>query len=205
MSYDLTNGQSPGDSPISIGPKWGWFVVLGFAEVILGGIASTNLLAANLASIFLIGAMMLASGMIQVIHGFRVNRGRDRVFSILGGLIYSGSGFVVLFDPLLASLTLSLLAGIMMMYAGVFRGWAGFQSRPAHGWRWIIASSVITFMVGVVLVAIWPRVSLWLLGALLVADLIVQGFSLVAFGLALKVRGVKSATEPAVHHQEIRA
>jgi hypothetical protein len=39
--------------------KWGWFVALGISELILGGVASTNLLLANLASVLFIGAAVL--------------------------------------------------------------------------------------------------------------------------------------------------
>jgi uncharacterized membrane protein HdeD (DUF308 family) len=50
--------------------KWGWFVALGIAELILGGVASTNLLLANLASVLFIGAAMLVGGIFQIVHAF---------------------------------------------------------------------------------------------------------------------------------------
>lgn len=40
--------------------KCGWFVALGIGELILGGIASANLMAASFASILAIGATMVA-------------------------------------------------------------------------------------------------------------------------------------------------
>jgi uncharacterized membrane protein HdeD (DUF308 family) len=50
--------------------KWGWFVALGISELILGGVASTNLLLANLASVLFFGAAMLAGGILQIAHAF---------------------------------------------------------------------------------------------------------------------------------------
>ncbi|MFM9776398.1 hypothetical protein ACKI1Z_42850, partial [Streptomyces galilaeus] len=50
----------------AIAPRWGWFVALGVGELILGGVASTNLLAASLASVLVIGAAIAVAGLIQI-------------------------------------------------------------------------------------------------------------------------------------------
>jgi uncharacterized membrane protein HdeD (DUF308 family) len=47
---------------------------------------------------------------------------------------------IVLYDPVLASLTLSLTVGVFLVAAGVMRAWAGFNTRPVPGWRWIVAA-----------------------------------------------------------------
>ena len=172
----------------AIDRKWGWFVALGIGELILGGIASTNLLAANLASVLFIGAAMLVGGIFQIVHAFSARGVRGFLYWLTGGIVYGAAGAVILYDPILGSLTLSLLAGVLLLVAGVLRAWAGFHSRPAAGWRWIVAAGVLTFCVGVILIAAWPVISLWLLGAMLVVDLIFQGWGFVAFGIALKAR-----------------
>jgi uncharacterized membrane protein HdeD (DUF308 family) len=74
-------------------------------------------------------------------------------------------------------------------------GWAGFHMRPAAGWRWIVAAGVLTFCVGIILVAAWPGIGLWLLGAMLVVDLVFQGWGLLAFGLALKARASRHSSQ----------
>jgi uncharacterized membrane protein HdeD (DUF308 family) len=188
MTEALEMKRSLGDAVHAIDRKWGWFVALGVGEPILGGIASTNLLAANLASVLVIGAAMLAAGIFQIVHGFSAGGVRGFLFWQVGGLVYAGAGAVILYDPVLASLTLSLLVGVLLLVAGVLRGWAGFHSRPAAGWRWIVAAGVLTFCVGVILIAAWPVISLWLFGVMLVVDLIFQGWGFIAFGTALKAR-----------------
>jgi uncharacterized membrane protein HdeD (DUF308 family) len=171
--------------------KWGWFVALGIGELILGGIASTNLLAANLASVLFIGAAMLVGGIFQIVHAFSARGIRGLLYWLIGGIVYAAAGAVILYDPILGSLTLSLLAGVLLLVAGVLRAWAGFHSRPAAGWRWIVAAGVLTFFVGVILIAAWPAISLWLLGATLVVDLIFQGWGFIAFGVALRAHAYR--------------
>ena len=182
---------SLGSAIHAIDGKWGWFVALGVGELILGGIASANLLAANLASVLFIGAAMLVGGIFQIVHAFSARGIRGFLFWLLGGVVYGAAGAIILYDPILASLTLSLLAGVFLLSAGILRAWAGFHCRPAAGWRWIVAAGVLTFCVGVILIAAWPAIGLWLLGAMLVVDLIFQGWGFIAFGIALKARAYR--------------
>ena len=79
--------------------KWGWFVALGVGELILGGIASTNLLAANLASVLVIGAAMLVAGIFQIVHGFSARGIRGFLFWEFGGLVYAAPGPSILCIP----------------------------------------------------------------------------------------------------------
>ena len=191
MADALEMKPALGSTIRAIDRKWGWFVALGIGELILGGIASTNLLATNLASVLFIGAAMLVGGIFQIVHAFSARGVRGFLYWLIGGIVYGAAGAVILYDPILGSLTLSLLAGILLLVAGVLRGWAGFHSRPAAGWRWIVAAGVLTFCVGVILIAAWPVISLWLLGAMLVVDLIFQGWGFVAFGIALRARAYR--------------
>jgi uncharacterized membrane protein HdeD (DUF308 family) len=172
----------------SISGKWGWFVALGIGELILGGIASANLIAANLASVLAIGAAMVAAGIFQIIHAFSAHGLRGFLFWQLAGVAYAAAGAIILYDPLLASLTLSLMVGVLLLAAGAMRVWASFHARPAAGWGWVMAAGVLTFCTGLILVATWPLIGLWLLGALLMVDLIFQGWGLIMFGLALRSR-----------------
>ena len=52
--------------------KWGWFVALGIVMLIVGVIALGNLLAATVASVYLVGIMMLIAGGFEIAHSFGV-------------------------------------------------------------------------------------------------------------------------------------
>lgn len=175
--------------------KWGssrWV-----SAMIIGGIASANLMAANLASVLVIGAAMVVAGLFQIIHAFTARGLRSFLFWQLAGIVYMAAGAIILCDPVFASLTLALTAGVFLTVAGVMRIWAGLHARPAAGWRWIVAAGVVTFCVGVIVVAAWPSIGLWFLGAMLVVDLIFQGWGLIMFGLALKARTSRHSHQPA--------
>jgi uncharacterized membrane protein HdeD (DUF308 family) len=195
---DMSNSKaSLGRAIHAITGKWGWFVALGVGELILGGVASANLMAANLASVLVIGATMAVAGIFQIVQAFSVRGLRGFLLWLLAGIVYAAAGAIILYDPILASFTLSLAVCAFLVVAGVIRIWAGFHIRPAAGWRWIVAAGVLTFCVGVMLVAAWPAIGLWLLGVMLVVDLIFQGWGFIAFGIALKSRASRHSPQPA--------
>ncbi|AVT75038.1 hypothetical protein RPPS3_09750 [Rhodopseudomonas palustris] len=191
----MTSEASPslGSVPRVLDDKWGWFVAIGLIDLIIGGISSTNLMLANLVSVVVIGAAMIVSGIAQVVHAFSARGPRGTAFWFLSSLIYTAAGALIVYDPLLASLELALLAGFFLASVGVMRTIVGIKTRPAAGWGWIVAAGIVSFATGSVLIVSSPGIGLWLFGALLVVDLIVQGWGNLAFGIALKVRELRAA------------
>ena len=197
MTDALNTKPALGTAIHAISGKWGWFVALGIGELILGGVASINLMAATLASVLVIGAAVFVAGIFQIIHAFSARGFSGVLFWLLAGLVYAAAGAIILYDPVFASFTLSLAAGVFLLAAGIMRILAGFHARPMAGWGWVVAAGILTLCVGVIVVAAWPAIGLWFLGAMLVVDLIFQGWGFIAFGVALKARSVRHADQPA--------
>ncbi len=84
--------------PTEVSSKWGWFVALGVALLILGGIAFGNLVLATVVSVYYVGIMMLVAGIIEIIHAFGVKTG-SFFFWLLSGLLYAAAGIVAFFNP----------------------------------------------------------------------------------------------------------
>jgi uncharacterized membrane protein HdeD (DUF308 family) len=168
--------------------KWGWFVALGVGLVILGLIALGNLFLATVATIFYIGAMMLIAGIVEIVHAFKVKTWSRFFYWFLSGIFYAIAGIIAFYDPLVATAALTLVLAVALVIAGIFRIWVGFHARPEAGWGWIVATGVITLLVGILVYAAWPGNSLFLLGAILAVDLLIQGFGFISFGLALRGR-----------------
>ena len=197
MTDALNTKPALGTAIHAISGKWGWFVALGIGELILGGVASVNLMAATFASVLVIGAAVFVAGIFQIIHAFSARGFSGVLFWLVAGLVYAAAGAIILYDPVFASFTLSLAAGVFLLAAGIMRILAGFHARPMAGWGWVVAAGILTLCVGVIVVAAWPAIGLWFLGAMLVVDLIFQGWGFIAFGVALKARSVRHADQPA--------
>lgn len=166
--------------------KWGWFVALGVLLLIFGGIAFGNLFIATVASVYVIGWLMLFAGVVEIIHAFGVKTWARFFYWLLGGLLYAIAGFFAFYNPLLASAVLTFLLAVALVASGVLRAWEGYAHRSEKGWGWIVAAGVITAIAGLLIALRWPFNSLWVLGLFLAIDLVFQGWTFIALGLALK-------------------
>ena len=181
-----TPASSATDALHSIRAHWGWFVALGIAFIVLGAIALAHVLVATLASVLYVGALMVVAGVVQVIHAFRVQTWGRFFYWLLSGLLYAVAGFFAFYNPLLASAVLTFLLAVALVAAGLLRLWVGWEHRAEKGSGWIIAAGIVTLLVGILIALRWPANSLWVLGLFLAIDLVFQGWTFIAFGLALK-------------------
>lgn len=166
--------------------QWGWYVALGAALVVLAIFACLNLYAATVASVYMVGVLMLVGAVAQVVHASRVRRWGGFIAWLLSGLLYAAAGVLTFTNPLLAAATLTLLLALALIASGLMRIWWSAALRPLRGWSWVTTSGVISVLAGLVFVAGWPQNALWLLGMLLVFDLAFQGIAAIAFGLTLR-------------------
>ncbi|MEF0939674.1 HdeD family acid-resistance protein [Rhizobium sp. BR 362] len=172
--------------PSAMRDKWGWFVALGVFLLICGGIAFGNLFIATVVSVYYIGMLMLIGGVIHLVHAFQVRGWEHILFWVLSGLLYTLAGILAFANPLLASAALTLFLAVALLIAGTFRVWVGRKVKPERGWIWIVIGGVVTALAGIAIAVGWPVNSLWVLGLFLAIDLIFQGWTLMAFGLALR-------------------
>lgn len=166
--------------------KWGWFVALGVLMMIAGLIAALNLFLATVVSVFYVGALMLVSGIFQIVHAFSVKGWGRLAWWLLSGLVYAAAGVIAFANPLLASGVLTLLLAAALLAAGVMRIWVGFENRERSNWGWIVAAGVVTALAGLIIAIGWPVNSLFVLGIFLAIDLLFQGATITGFGLALR-------------------
>jgi len=55
-------------------PKWGWLLFLGIVMVVLGTVAFFIMPAANIGTVLVLGWLLVISGIMEMIHAFRVRR-----------------------------------------------------------------------------------------------------------------------------------
>ncbi|TCM80927.1 HdeD family acid-resistance protein [Rhizobium sp. BK068] len=170
----------------SLQSKWGWFAALGLLLIVCGLIALANVALATVVSVYYVGILMLIGGIVYLVHAFQVRSWDQVLFWALSGVLYVLAGVFAFENPLLASAALTLFLAIALLIAGVFRIWVGWRMRPVKGWGWVLASGIITALAGVVVYLGWPVNSLWILGLFLACDLLIQGWSMLAFGLAIR-------------------
>ena len=164
--------------------KSGWIVALGIVYMIAGFIALGSVVTATVASVFVV--MMLIAGVAEVINAFQIRTWGRFLLWLLLGVLYIVAGFLTFENPLLAAALLTLLLGVALVASGIMRVWLAFGMKEAAPWIWVALSGVITFLIGLVILAHWPVASLYVLGIFLGIDLVVAGAGWIGAGLGLK-------------------
>jgi uncharacterized membrane protein HdeD (DUF308 family) len=168
--------------------KWGWVVALGTIYLLSGLIALYSVATATVASVFVVGIMMLIAGAAEVINAFQMKSWGKFFFWILLGVLYILAGFVTFENPLLAAALLTLMLGAALVASGIMRIILAFSMREETPWIGVIFSGVITLVLGLVILAHWPVSSLYILGLFLGIDLVFAGVGWIGIGLGLKNR-----------------
>ncbi|HTV35992.1 MAG TPA: HdeD family acid-resistance protein [Xanthobacteraceae bacterium] len=185
-AYQAHMPDRPAAEPLR--SKSGWIVALGVVYVIAGLIALSSVVFATKVTVFVVGIMMLISGIAEMINAFQFKSWGKFVLWLMLGLLYIFAGLVTFENPLFAAAILTLLLGIALVISGVMRIFLAFSIHEGMAWTWVVLSGVLTFLLGLVILAHWPVSSLFVLGVLLGVDLLIIGIGWIFVGFGLKSR-----------------
>lgn len=177
-------GSEPGLAPLRA--KSGWIVALGVVYVIAGIIALGSVVFATVVSVFLVGIMMLIAGVAEVINAFQIKTWGKFLLWLLLGALYIIAGFITFENPLLAAAVLTLLLGVALLVSGVMRMILSLSMMHGTPWGWVMLSGIVTFLIGLVILAHWPVSSLYILGIFLGVDLVIAGAGWIGLGFGLR-------------------
>jgi uncharacterized membrane protein HdeD (DUF308 family) len=183
-SDTLINPQA-GSEMAPLRAKWGWIVALGVVYLLAGFIALGSVVMATVASVFVVGVMMIIAGVAEVISAFQIKSWGKFLLWVLLGALYIVAGFVTFTNPLLAAALLTLILGASLVASGIMRIILAFNMKQETPWIWVVLSGVITLLLGLLILAHWPVSSLYILGLFLGIDLIMAGAGWIGLGFGL--------------------
>jgi uncharacterized membrane protein HdeD (DUF308 family) len=166
--------------------KSGWIVALGIIYVIAGLTALGSVAMATVATVLVVGIMMLIAGAAEVINSFQVKSWGSFLLWLALGLLYIVAGLVTIENPLLAAAFLTLVLGISLLASGIMRIILAFGMKEGMPWLGVALSGAITILLGLVILAHWPVSSIFILGMFLGIDLIFAGAGWIGVGLGLR-------------------
>jgi uncharacterized membrane protein HdeD (DUF308 family) len=177
---------APGEGIRTLRAKWGWIVAFGAIALIAGVIALGSVVMATASAVMIVGFMMLMVGVVEIIAAFRVRSWGRFAFWLLLGILYGAAGIICLQNPFVAATILTLMLGIALIVSGILRVFLATQMKHGTPWGWIVFSGILSFLLGLMIVAHWPASSFFVLGIFLGVDLIFIGVGWITMGLALK-------------------
>lgn len=172
-----------------ISHKWGWFLVLGILQIVLGVLALGDTVAVTVISIIFLGWLLILSAIFHVVHWFG---GRQRSFflDLLGFIVDLVVGIIFLTNPAAGAVTLTLVLAAFLLVGGVMRIFGSFSFDVPHR-MWAILSGVVAALLGILLWIHWPLSGLYFIGLAIGIELIFRGWAWVM--LALRMRSFAHA------------
>lgn len=167
-----------------IRPRWGWLLALGILMIILGTVALFLIPAATIGMALLLGWVLVFSGIIELIHAFRVKQWGGLFLHLIGGILGILVGLLVVTHPVAGAAAWTLLFASFLTVIGLFRLITAISLRFPK-WGWAVFDGIISLALGILLWAQWPWSGLWFLGLAVGISLILRGWSYVMFAVAI--------------------
>jgi uncharacterized membrane protein HdeD (DUF308 family) len=164
--------------------KMGWLLFLGILLVVLGTIAVFMIPAATLGTVLVLGWLLVVSGIIEMVHAFRMRRWGSLFLHLIGGVLGVLIGFFVVTQPVAGALAWTMLLASFLTVISLFRVIAAIALKFPN-WGWAVFDGIITLGLGILVWANWPWSGLWFLGLAVGISLILRGWSYVMFALAI--------------------
>lgn len=164
----------------------GALIGLGILFVVLGmiGIAGQTLF--SFISINILGIFLFAGGVLQALHAMKSHGWKSVGVQMLLAILYIAAAIFTWSFPIPALEAITLWLAAIFFVTGALRLISAFQHRHFNEWIWLVLSSALSILMGVLIVNSYPASSLWLPGLLIAIELLLQGWSLLFLGLAAK-------------------
>lgn len=193
MAEDRDAAVSPASLDV-VQKNWGWLLLLGIIFIVLGTIGLGMLFAVTMASVIFFGVLLLLGGGAQFVDAFKCKGWKSIVWHVLMAVLYVVAGVAVIADPVLASAVFTLILAGTIAGAGIVRVIMALQHRDSKGWVWLLASGIVSIVLGLMIFAQWPVSGLWIIGLFVAIEMIINGWSYIF--LALAARNAGKTTSP---------
>jgi uncharacterized membrane protein HdeD (DUF308 family) len=166
--------------------NWGWLLALGILMIVLGVFAIAMPKPATLAVQLALGWILVVGGIAEGIHAFMAQGWRGFLLELLSAILYLVVGGLLLVNPVGGALALTIVLAVFLVVEGIFKIMMALRVRDHRGWGWLLASGVLSVILGLMIWAEWPASGLWVIGLLVGIQLVFTGWALVMLSLAAR-------------------
>ncbi|HTP30474.1 MAG TPA: DUF308 domain-containing protein [Anaeromyxobacteraceae bacterium] len=154
--------------------------------ILLGMLAIALPAAMGLGVALVVAWIIIFGGISHFVYAFAAEGAGQVVWRFLVGVVYILGGIYLAFHPGLSLATLTLLLGAIFIVEGVMRAVLFFQLRTLPRAGWILFDSLMTLLLGVLIIGGWPTSSAWAIGTIVGVNLLVSGFTRLMLSVAAR-------------------
>src|SRR5258708_38507889 len=108
-SSDTLRNPQAGSAMAPLRAKWGWIVALGVVYLLAGLVALGSVVMATVASVIVVGVMMIIAGVAEVFSAFQIKSWRKFLLWVLLGALYLVCRLLLEKKKILAAALLTLM------------------------------------------------------------------------------------------------
>lgn len=154
--------------------------------LVLGGISALGAsVFTSFISVLVIGSILVAVGVVEIISSFRVHIRALDLALLLAGLLAIVVGGLFISRPLASLASVTLLIAGYLVARGLFHIAVSIVDR-SRAWIWDLLYGLIALGMGTYIAASYRASALWLLGTLVAIEIIARGCTLIAASWAIR-------------------
>lgn len=142
-----------------------------------------------------LGWLLIITAALQGIVLYRLRSMPHFGFQLLSVILALLIGVLMLRDPQQARATIIVLVIIFLMLQGVSRLIFGLSIRPFRHWEWVAGSGALGIVLSLVLLAMLPEPTTWVVGLLVGLELIGEGTAIAMLAWERKQPGSANLKE----------
>jgi uncharacterized membrane protein HdeD (DUF308 family) len=155
----------------------GWSIFMGVLSAALGVFLIAYPMATATITTVLLGWTLIFVGVAQFVFALHSQTPGNFFLKILAGVLYGITGIALTFAPLTGLEALTALLGTLLLVQAGLATVTAFQTRPLDGWGWYLFDAIVSFALGMLILVKWPSSSVWAIGTLVGAAVLMGGIS----------------------------
>jgi len=152
---------------------------------VLGIAAVVRAVTATVASMLFFGWLLVLASGIEIAQAVMVGHWAGFFQHLLAAVLFGVTGLLIVMRPLISAEVATVFMAMFFLIGGLFQ-LVGAVAVALPGWGWQAADGVITFVLGLLVLAQWPASGLWVIGLFVGIDLIFYGCAWIALALGLR-------------------
>lgn len=154
------------------------YLIVGALLVAVGIISIIFPVVSTFATVFVIGWLLVIAGIVQGAHAMSYHETGAKIIGILIALVTLVAGLMIVYNPLIGTLSITMMITIYFLMDGIFRILAALRIRPHGGWSIMLLNGVVSLAMAFILFFALPGGALWVLGVLLGVNFVFMGLTL---------------------------
>jgi uncharacterized membrane protein HdeD (DUF308 family) len=171
--------------PHEIVQYWGWFLAFGIGVLILGIAAVVRSVAATVVSMLFFGWLLVLASGIEIAQAVMVGHWVGFFQHLLTAILFGIVGLLIVMRPVVSAEVATVFMAMFFLIGGLFQ-MISSVAVALPGWGWQTADGLLTFVLGLLVLAQWPASGLWVIGLFVGIDLIFYGATWIALALGLR-------------------